>query len=375
VLVYAALVPLLAPVLVLAVEPPGTASPGWQITDVRTIEVDGEITSMSPDGEWIAGVGEGDTLCVWAIATMAQQCDDTELPIRTLVPLPNISWAPDSSAVAFHLDPIVNDVDSDIYVYDIGLDALTNVTDDHYEGPLPDSPEGVPIDIVPVWSPDGTQLAFVRSVPDLDPDATTIMRVGSRGGEPAVVLRLDDGPYAVRTPMHWLPDDTLLYAQSIDPPDNEIWRVAVEGGKPRLLIPAGTYDFPVIAAAAGEVASIYTFQLAESAGQGTPQFWLANLTDGSTRPVLDLQAGNESIGSPVAPTALSPDGATAFATFAAGADLVFATIETATGDIEVLDRRTANDGVLRVPTQWATNDTVLVFQSENSAMLIALDPT
>ena len=237
--------------------------PEWRIAQVRGIEVDGEISSMSPDGDWLAGTGPEGTLCLWEVLTLTPTCDDTELPISRQTPMPTMAWAPDSSAVAFDLNALVFGVDSDIYVYDVADAELANLTEDGYEGSALDAPTATPIDIAPTWSPDGNQLAFVRSpVGDDDSRSTTIMRVDRDGGDPVLIHRLDvAAPFAVWTPMYWLADGTIIYAQTaadLDEPSNGIWRLRLDGSLPSRLKLDNAEEMPgaAIAAAGGDNLSL-----------------------------------------------------------------------------------------------------------------------
>ena len=221
------------------------------------------------------------------------------------------------------------------------------------------------------------------------------MRIDRRGGEPIVVHRLDVAePFAVWTPMHWLPDGTMIYAQTgVDPdqPGNRIWRVEVDGGKARKVVAGGLDDEIPLAAVAGvrsELASVYSVRrLAEAAFDVTaPVFWLADLTDGSTMavPSIDLATGEpavddaESIDAstiawPLTPIALSPDGTAGLIAYRAGEDLAFGTIDTASGEVTLLEQRTPFRPTPPVPTVWATNDTVLLLGAPGTATLLSLD--
>lgn len=89
------------------------------------IEVDGFPLAISPDGTRLAGVdADGARFCVWDLATGKAACDgDIPAPVEAR----SVTWAPDSSAVAFSLGSSSRLVDSDIYVFDVASGTLRNV--------------------------------------------------------------------------------------------------------------------------------------------------------------------------------------------------------------------------------------------------------
>ncbi len=370
-----------------------STEPEWRIAELRGIEVSGEISSLSPDGEWLAGIGPENTLCLWDVESLTPQCDDTELQISRQIPLPTMAWSPDSSAVAFDLNALVFGVDSDIYVFDVATSELDNLTDDGYDGSLIEAPEGTPIDIVPTWSPDGSQLAFVRSPSD-DPRSTTIMRVDRAGGEPVEIHRLDIAePFAVWTPMQWLADDTILYAQTaidVDEPTNGIWRLPLDGGEPVRLKLGFDDEIPgaVVATARSEHLSVLSLPLlTQSLDPAVTKFWVAGL-DGSTQPVLNLDSATGAavtpdeladdpgdaftLASPITPAGLSPHGETGLVAYRDGEQLAFALLATSTGDVELLDFRVPFVPTDPTPPQWASNDLVLLRGTPGTALLLTL---
>lgn len=76
------------------------------------IEVAGFPLAISPDETRLAGVdADGARFCVWDLATGKAPCDgDLPAPVEAR----SVTWAPDSSAVAFSLGSSSRLVDSDI---------------------------------------------------------------------------------------------------------------------------------------------------------------------------------------------------------------------------------------------------------------------
>ena len=371
--------------------------PEWRIAELRGIEVDGEISSLSPDGKWIAGIGPENTLCLWDAETLSPQCDDTPLRISRQIPLPTMAWAPDSSAVAFDLSALVEAVDSDVYVFDVATAELANLTDDGYEGSsFDDAPVGTPVDIVPAWSPDGSQLAFVRSSFGDEPRSTTIMRIDRSGGDPVEVHRLDVAePFAVWTPMHWLADDTIIYAQTssdVEEPTNGIWRLPLDGGTP-VRLKLGDVDEPglVVGAARGDYLSVLSLPLVtQSTDPAMTKFWIAGL-DGSTVPVLNVDPATGApvtpdeiaddpgdvmtLAWPITPVGLSPDGEAGLVAYRDGDELAFSHVDPSTGDLGPLEFRVPFVPTDPTPPQWAANDVALLRGPPGNALLLTLEET
>jgi dipeptidyl aminopeptidase/acylaminoacyl peptidase len=137
-----------------------------------------------------------------------------------------------------------------LYLFDVGskrADALT--ADSQYNEDLPS------------WSPDGSQIAFVRTReqgPDQDGRADIDIVDSKAGAAPRTVVR----PYAPNTQkIAWSPDGRLIaYLQGIEPKFNAymqdcLWVVPAGGGAPRSL--TGKLDRAVVSFAfSGDSAAI-----------------------------------------------------------------------------------------------------------------------
>ncbi len=313
-----ALLVLLTGVPVAAQTPAATGGGAWRIAETRELDLGTRAPTLSPDGRWLAGQGPEGSFCVWDAETGVPTCAGENLPIRA----ETVAWSPDGTAVAFALDAIRMAYESDIYVYEVATGKLTNVTDDGAEGGLMDNLDiDPPGDDVPVWSPDSQELAFVRSLRgDDEPGTTTIMRIGRAGGEPTEVLRIGvEGPFAVWMPMFWLPDGTLVYAQSsveLSDPRNGIWTVDVDGGEPVQVAPGATEsEIPgamIVDVDAGRgQAVVVAWMLANQRGAGgdQPLYWLVDLDTGEREPFPALPAEGDRAPTPVS-AGYSPDGET-----------------------------------------------------------------
>jgi hypothetical protein len=191
---------------------------GWQVVDERVVDIEGAPIALSPDGQWIAGTGPNDDVCVWDVATLEPTCDGERL--GGVIPR-SVTWAPDSTAVAFSLDAPRMLRDSDVYVFEMETGTVENLTNDDPDGTGADdigfgddaATGPVPIDLYPSWSPDSQEIVFARTMWSLDDDpGTTLMTMPRAGGEPEELLVLaPPSPMIVNGPMIWQDDDSILF--------------------------------------------------------------------------------------------------------------------------------------------------------------------
>jgi Tol biopolymer transport system component len=188
-------------------------------------------------------------------------------------------------------------------VFDIVTGALTNLTDDGYAGSQDDAPDGIGVDFAPVWSPDGTEIIFARSVTRGDGSGrTALFRVSITGGEPREVVEAAAQPFAVMAGLRWLADDTILYSVSDRDggPANGLWTVAAGGGGARQVVSerASGLDRPVLTAASPQGRALLTGSGLESA------FALVDLATGQAERLEPVGEG----ATVIAAATLSPDG-------------------------------------------------------------------
>lgn len=371
----------------------------WRIASTRELDVEGEIVSLSPDGQWLARTGPDGGLCVWNVETLEPRCTGENLPVYADPFFPAwLAWSPDSSAVAFSLDAIRQGPDSDIYVYELEDSTLTNLTDDGYEGSIVEEPVAVPVDVLPTWSPDGRQLAFVRSTLSDEASSTAIMRVDRAGGEPGKVYTLGTRePLAIWMPMYWLPDDTILFAQRSadrEHSDSGVWRVGLDGSNPTQLvtdsIEAGIPGASIMDVSGKHgIASVFSPLLLTQffTAQEQVLYWTVDLADGTPSPVpyIDLEtkqtipateattAPGASIAFPTGPLAFSPDGSVAVLLYRSpDASTYVAMLHRGSSEVVLLARLQTDVDLSLATPQWAANDTILL-HSLSGTMLITLE--
>jgi Tol biopolymer transport system component len=96
-----------------------------------------------------------------------------------------VAWASDSTRLAF-TESLVHGDEPDLWVFDASAGAATNLTVDGVDRLLFED-DGAVGDLAPAWSPDGTELAFSRSV--REETALYRVSVAGRGGRTHRVRR------------------------------------------------------------------------------------------------------------------------------------------------------------------------------------------
>ncbi len=360
---------------------PAPADVTWRISRSRelALELAMPYAVLSPDGQWLAGVGSADTICIWDVSTLSPICADKRLHIRE----DTIAWAPDSSAVAFALDAIRLFEESDIYIFDRGSGQQVNLTDDGAEGTvILDVEQGFPSDDVPAWSPDSSRIAFTRTIFTEETKTTSLMWVDRAGGDPVEILTLDDEePFAVETPMFWLPDDTLLYSRRSREPSRTdgVWRVEIDGGSgPLQLVPGGA-SASVPRSTIGDVGEASGMAIVYSdtrrsapQSEGEPEFWVLALDSGILTP-FPVPPVDPGMYPRVADATFAPGGLSILLVVTSLLGQSLMVMDTASGEMSELGAQPSEQFYRPGAPQWAVNDTVLL-QRPVVPILFTLEP-
>ena len=107
----------------------GVGTGSWEVVEERELAIDGDLVTLSPDGQWIAGIGAEGILCVWNVAN--GRCHLRRGAWNQSL-LKSIAWAPDSTPSPTPSWMPAACYDSDIFVFDFRHRRSTNLTDDGY---------------------------------------------------------------------------------------------------------------------------------------------------------------------------------------------------------------------------------------------------
>ena len=151
--------------------------------------------TLSPDGNLLVYEGgDGPGLCIYnftntrTTCTLYPEADENGERIRLRRPT-ELRWSPDSRFVALTENSLIYLEDSDIWLYDVEEQSYTNRTQDGYGGRIimDDESNGMPIDVLPTWSPDGS-LYFFRYIRYEDVITSQLLTIPATGGSFAGVL-------------------------------------------------------------------------------------------------------------------------------------------------------------------------------------------
>jgi TolB protein len=188
--------------------------------------------ALSPDGKQLAFVRQrgGPGYSLEVIRT--DGTGDRTIPCGRCgnVGVSHLAWSPDGTRIAFDGNPVarlgIGPFPSPIYVADTDAGAAEQLTN------LRCHPDGGPCttDVSPVWSPDGSQIAFARdtrSGTGLRHDVVLIAPDGT--GEKTILSCGQPACYGPDAPV-WSPDGSrLAFSNVIQGSLGEIWVIGADG--------------------------------------------------------------------------------------------------------------------------------------------------
>lgn len=333
------------------------------LADARVIRVDdARIIALSPDGRSMAvtrqssGSG-GDELCVLELESMADlACADLS-PLQAGLRPDDVTWSPDGRSLAFTERVFETFMDGDLWLMDTASGELTNLLDDGFEGPLPimqreSSAAAITVPVNPVFSPDGTALAFSRSSIENGAMAgNDIVRLPLDGGDPERLWVIDPQLMGVAyMGIGWAPNGEQLYVSVSHPggPDEAdgIWAVDVSDGDSRQLVgrqhPGGSAPALLQVAGDGRHLLAYDPSLYGGRADGAPPLALVDLGAG-TASALVSSGETAAPSGPASWAGFSPDGRA----------LVTLVVSGDSGSLSVRDLGGSNEFGLPLPAELA----------------------
>jgi len=370
----------------------GTAAANLRVVEEREARVDGNILSLSPNGQWLLAqrLGEGGfELCVFEANSLTEQvCAALEEQINPA----GTAWSPDSTRIAFteYCCQGARLRESDLWVLEVESGALTNLTDDGVEGELFQRAEAGAsflIDTFPAWSPDSEMLVFSRSeVTAGEWGGTALQRIPASGGEPVKLLTVDEEKAAAVQGVCWSDDEKqhILYDVfgQLSDPDTGIWMVDGDGQDPLHLLGLTDQEMgrPVVvdvSAQAGKALIEYPLLALSQPGPNISRFALLDLKTGAVESLKEATGtGIEFMG--VSNATLSPDGSKVLYVYIDGDSQRQLVVRDLTGEAEHVLRISSVGDFLGVSAEsglgldWAENDTIYAATSPAFGLLLRL---
>ncbi len=359
---------LLLPGVALAQTPaasPGTMpvsdAPAWEVTDVRDIEVDGEPIALSPDGQWLAGIGPGENeICAWDIDTLTPTCAEADEVISTYIGGTTLQWSPDSSAIAFASGDVMRMILGNVYVFEVETGELTQVTDRE---------EGDPFLLGATWAGDGEQVVFTSGI---GLDATPTLGIADRAGDSIDTIDLPGswiGGYLLITPARGAMDGSIYMAIDTDANFGGIWTIAPGESDVEQVLATNTdpvIDSPMIVSTSpdGRYLNVVSMSgFARMMPENT--FFLLDTQTGDLLP-LDNEDNIQLI-------SFAPDNETGLMAQEIDGMNVLHTIDLASGEVApVADSPDVGVWLRYIPT-WSENDTVFL-PGGDGGTLVTLEP-
>lgn len=205
-----------------------------------------------------------------------------DAPLAPYFDMDEIAWNPQGTQLAYTCKPLTGteyavSTDSDIFVYDVATGETTNICKPLTgkpctEGEVRDLPvEMVGYDKYPVWSPDGTKIAFLsQRRPGNEADKARLFVYDCRTGEMHDLT--EDFDYNAQNVV-WEGEERLWFVAPIEA-THQICRVALTDGEAEV-VTAGDHDINAFTMAGGRIAAeVCTISMAT-------EFFEVNPADGA----------------------------------------------------------------------------------------------
>lgn len=223
------------------------------LTVVATFDIDllaGPINTaayLAPDGERFAYHRDNE-ICIYTIQGEIERCTALDDQIRH-IDLETVRWSPDSRYLAFTNEFFRTFNDPDLWIIDTQTGELLNLTDDQFDGSAVFSDGNPLIDVLPVWSADGSRLLFARYTPNGDSfNAADLFTIAPDGSDLQQVGTLANTEGLTMSALDWSPDGSQvvynLWQNDEDKSEKGVWISDLDGSNARQLAQMDTQSLP-----------------------------------------------------------------------------------------------------------------------------------
>ena len=287
--------------------PPQLSAAVIDVTEVPTAL--GQEVALSPDGRVLLAL-QGVRLCAYDVGEFAEERSCT-LWDRSLAAL-GVAWSPDGDVAALAEASPAEGRDSPVWLFSTREGRARTLLEDGggAGGAATGSAQEPQVDVAPAFSPDGSEVAFLRG----GADGVEVLAAPVEGGDVRTLATL---PFVPGGALRWVGERVLLTGAPEGEADDALWSVPATGGEPVRAadVPPGRGALRLVDAAGDRALLLYPELVVASRG-GTSHVDVVDLRDGSVEPV--LPAGEEDLRF-VGPTTagLAPDGASVAFTYLA----------------------------------------------------------
>lgn len=333
---------------------------------------------LAPDGSQFAYF-KANGLCMYSLE--GEQGDCVTLEDDISIDLESVRWSPDSTKLAFSENFLITFRDSDIWVYDVEANTLTDFT------PMPnrelnlfsndDTTKEFTVDITPQWAADSQSIYFLRYQFNSTNEALAkFYRVGVDGGEAEEIGEVDTQS-RISTYGFAVSADESRIVYNLDTRGDEKdgnWLLDVETGEAKFAAAAiqGTLPWAYQFSPSGDLVLVVGIseKFASFSGQVAPE-------DSAiyTLPVFGGRQQQLDVDNFVYGAGWAPQGSTvAYVTYnrldESKQGLYITSAPGEKGEMVLAGRFIPPTPTQRVPLTWAANNTLLLTDTEDFKLVV-----